>query len=184
MTRTNPLLVKSSPFTPRVPRWVTRRRPSPTSADYQINPIISVDLGARYVDNLYADHSIANSAFLSEDNLGAVKLPSCNLIDLGTTRFELMGMDANRINVNNLLDTSTSQNQTRTSTEDGSDTWNGVDARNFVWFGFRPLLWNASLSSASKIRTAFGNGRLRSPVLCRIFGHGHVMMWAATRRSC
>ena len=74
--------------------------------DYQINPMISVDLGARYVDNLYADWSIANSAFLSEDNLGAVKLPSYSLIDLGTTALRLVGYDASfRINVNNLLDT-------------------------------------------------------------------------------
>ena len=28
--------------------------------------------------------------------------------------------------------------------EDGSDTWNGVDTRNFVWFGFGRT-WNASL---------------------------------------
>ena len=115
--------------------------------DYQINPIISVDLGARYVDNLYADYSIANSAFLSEDNLGAVKLPSYSLIDLGTTaRFELMGMDASfRINVNNLLDTEyIAESNSNIHAEDGSDTWNGVDTRNFVWFGFGRT-WNASL---------------------------------------
>ena len=115
--------------------------------DYQINPIISVDLGARYVDNLYADYSIANSAFLSEDNLGAVKLPSYSLIDLGTTaRFELMGMDASfRINVNNLLDTEyIAESNSNIHVEDGSDTWNGVDTRNFVWFGFGRT-WNASL---------------------------------------
>ena len=114
---------------------------------YQINPIISVDLGARYVDNLYADYSIANSAFLSEDNLGAVKLPSYSLIDLGTTaRFELMGMDASfRINVNNLLDTEyIAESNSNIHAEDGSDTWNGVDTRNFVWFGFGRT-WNASL---------------------------------------
>ena len=115
--------------------------------DYQINPMISVDLGARYVDNLYADYSIANSAFLSEDNLGAVKLPSYSLIDLGTTaRFELMGMDASfRINVNNLLDTEyIAESNSNIHAEDGSDTWNGVDTRNFVWFGFGRT-WNASL---------------------------------------
>ena len=115
--------------------------------DYQINPMISVDLSARYVDNLYADYSIANSAFLDEENLGAVKLPSYSLIDLGTTaRFELMGMDASfRINVNNLLDTEyIAESNSNIHAEDGSDTWNGVDTRNFVWFGFGRT-WNASL---------------------------------------
>ena len=115
--------------------------------DCRIHPMISVDLGARYVDNLYADYSIANSAFLSEDNLGAVKLPSYSLIDLGTTaRFELMGMDASiRINVNNLLDTEyIAESNSNIHAEDGSDTWNGVDTRNFVWFGFGRT-WNASL---------------------------------------
>ena len=115
--------------------------------DYQINPMISVDLGARYVDNLYADYSIANSAFLSEDNLGAVKLPSYSLIDLGTTaRFDLLGTDASfRINVNNLLDTEyIAESNSNIHAEDGSDTWNGVDTRNFVWFGFGRT-WNATL---------------------------------------
>jgi outer membrane receptor for monomeric catechols len=115
--------------------------------DYRVNPMISVDLGARYVDNLYADYSINSSAFLNEDNLGAVKLPSYSLIDLGTTaRFDLLGTDATfRINVNNLLDTEyIAESNTNIHAEDGSDTWNGVDTRNFVWFGFGRT-WNASL---------------------------------------
>jgi outer membrane receptor for Fe3+-dicitrate len=115
--------------------------------DYRVNPMISVDLGARYVDNLYADYSINSSAFLNEDNLGAVKLPSYSLIDFGTTaRFDLLGADASfRINVNNLLDTEyIAESNTNIHAEDGSDTWNGVDTRNFVWFGFGRT-WNASL---------------------------------------
>ncbi|MGB0249538.1 MAG: hypothetical protein ACPF91_05830, partial [Flavobacteriales bacterium] len=73
--------------------------------------------------------------------------PSYSLIDLGTTaRFELMGMDASfRINVNNLLDTEyIAESNSNIHAEDGSDTWNGVDTRNFVWFGFGRT-WNASL---------------------------------------
>lgn len=115
--------------------------------DYQINPMISIDLGARYVDNLYADYSIANSAFLSEDNLGAVKLPSYSLIDLGmTARFDFLGADARfRINVNNLLDTEyIAESNSNIHAEDDSVTWNGVDTRNFVWFGFGRT-WNATL---------------------------------------
>ena len=115
--------------------------------DYRVNPMISVDLGARYVDGLYADYSINSSAFLNEDNLGAVKLPSYSLIDFGTTaRFDLLGTDASfRINVNNLLDTEyIAESNTNIHAEDGSDTWNGVDTRNFVWFGFGRT-WNASL---------------------------------------
>ena len=90
---------------------------------------------------------LAAGVLRSEDNLGAVKLPSYSLIDLGTTaRFELMGMDASfRINVNNLLDTEyIAESNSNIHAEDGSDTWNGVDIRNFVWFGFGRT-WNASL---------------------------------------
>jgi len=115
--------------------------------DYRINPMISVDLGARYVDNLYADYNFISPTFLTPNNPGALKLPSYSLIDLGTTaRFELLGTDASfRINVNNLLDTEyIAESNTSIHAEDGSDTWNGVDTRNFVWFGFGRT-WNASL---------------------------------------
>jgi outer membrane receptor for monomeric catechols len=118
--------------------------------DYRINPMISIDLGARYVDNLYADYSINSSSFLDPDNAGALKLPSYSLIDLGTTaRFELLGTDASfRVNVNNLLDTEyIAESNTSIHAAEGTpeaDLYNGIDRSNFVWFGFGRT-WNVSL---------------------------------------
>jgi outer membrane receptor protein involved in Fe transport len=85
---------------------------------------------------------------LQEDNLGALKLPSYGLADLGlTTRFDLFGNNATfRVNVNNLFDTTyIAESNTNIHTDDDTQyTWNGVDSRNFVWFGFGRT-WNASL---------------------------------------
>ncbi len=114
--------------------------------DYRINRALNVDLAARYVDGLYADYSI-NSDFLSPDNAGAVQLPSYALVDLGlTSRFDLLGSNASfRINVNNLFDTVyIAESNTNIHATDGSETWNGIDTRNFVWFGFGRT-WNATL---------------------------------------
>ena len=110
--------------------------------DYRFNRTFNVDLNARYVDGLYADYSI-NSDFLSPDNAGALELPSYALVDLGVTaRF---GNFQFRTNVNNLFDTVyIAESNTNIHATDGSDTWNGVDTRNFVWFGFGRT-WNASL---------------------------------------
>lgn len=116
--------------------------------DYRITRGLNVDLGYRYVDGLYADYSINSSAFLQENNLGALKLPSYGLADLGlTARFDLLGNNATfRVNVNNLFDTTyIAESNTNIHTDDDTQyTWNGVDSRNFVWFGFGRT-WNASL---------------------------------------
>jgi outer membrane cobalamin receptor len=115
--------------------------------DYRITKGLNVDLGYRYVDGLYADYSINSSAFLSEDNLGALQLPSYSLVDLGiTSRFDLLGNNATfRLNVNNLFDTVyIAESNTNIHADDNSTTWNGIDNRNSVWFGFGRT-WNASL---------------------------------------
>ena len=48
------------------------------------------------VDELYADYSIEDGAFANADNLGALKLPSYGLADLGLTytRVIYLGMDS------------------------------------------------------------------------------------------
>lgn len=119
-------------------------------ADYRINSMFSMDLGARYVDGLYADYNAISGNFLSPDNLGALQLPSYSLVDLGATaRFEVFGTNGSfRVNVNNLFDTvyiaesNTNIHATEDATED--QLWNGIDKSNFVWFGFGRT-WNASL---------------------------------------
>ena len=112
-------------------------------ADYRIGRL-NVDLGYRFVDGLYADYSITDSAFTQPDNAGALKLPSYGLLDAGATLQLGKGLTF-RANINNLLDTvyiaESNSNIHSTST---STTWNGIDVRNSVWFGFGRT-WNASL---------------------------------------
>ena len=112
-------------------------------ADYRIGRL-NLDLGYRFVDGLYADYSITDSAFTQPDNDGALKLPSYGILDGGATLQLGKGLSF-RANINNLLDTTyiaeSNSNIHATST---STTWNGIDVRNSVWFGFGRT-WNASL---------------------------------------
>jgi len=116
-------------------------------ADYKLGDKLNVDLGYRFVDNLFADYSITDSEFTTPDNAGALKLPSYGLVDLGTTlRFNFFGNDASfRVNINNLFDTYyIAESNSNIHASAGSETWNGIDTRNSVWFGFGRT-WNASL---------------------------------------
>ena len=110
--------------------------------------IFSFDFGYRFVDNLYADYSVTDSAFLEPDNPGALKLPSFGLADLGTTvNFDLFGTNASfRLNINNLFNTVyiAESNSNIHVTDDTVDTWKGIDTTNSVWFGFGTT-WNGTL---------------------------------------
>jgi hypothetical protein len=117
------------------------------NADYKLGKKTSLDMNFRYVDGLYADWSVVDSDFKNQDNLGALKLPSYNLIDMGvTTRFDLFGNSASfRFNVNNLLNTVyIAESNTNIHAAEGDPTWNGVHTANSVWFGFGRT-WNATL---------------------------------------
>ena len=116
-------------------------------ADYKIIENVSVDLGWRLVDGLYAAYSINDSDFLQPDNEGALKLPSYGLVDLGSTyRFNIFKSNASmRLNINNLFNTtyiseSNSNIHTNSSRALG-ETWKGIDKANSVWFGFGTT-WN------------------------------------------
>lgn len=114
-------------------------------AEYKIS-MFDIDADYRYVDNLYADYSIVDSDFTSPDNDGALKLPSFGLFDFGTTvNFDLFGDSASfRVNVNNVFDkTYIAESNSNIHATAGSETWNGVDTSNYVWFGFGRT-WNAS----------------------------------------
>ena len=116
-------------------------------ADYEVIQGLRVDLGYRFVDGLYADYSITDSEFTQPGNAGALKLPSYGLADLGATyRFDLFGNSSTfRVNVNNLFDTYyIAESNTNIHADASSQTWNGVDTRNSVWFGFGRT-FNASL---------------------------------------
>jgi len=111
--------------------------------DQRLGKKLSVDVDYRFVDGLYADYSIVDAVFTQPDNAGAIKLPSYGLVDAGLTgRF---GKFTARFNINNLFDTVyISESETNIHAEAGSETWNGIDVRNSVWFGFGRT-WNASL---------------------------------------
>ena len=116
------------------------------NAEYRIGKF-NIDLGGRYVDGLYADYSIVDEVFTTPDNAGALKLPSYFLADAGvTTRFKLFDNNVTfRVNINNLFDaTYIAESETNIHADENSTTWNGIDTRNSVWFGFGRT-WNASL---------------------------------------
>ena len=112
--------------------------------DQRLGDKVRVDLDYRFVDNLFADYSITDSAFTSPDNDGALKLPSFGLLDLGATFFAGNGWSL-RANINNLLDeTYIAESNSNIHADADSTTWNGIDTRNSVWFGFGRT-WNVSL---------------------------------------
>lgn len=111
-------------------------------ADYRLGKT-NFDIGYRFVDGLYADYSVVDSVFTQPDNVGALKLPSYGLADLGITQY--FGKVSLRVNINNLFDTVyIAESETNIHADASSTTWNGVDVRNSVWFGFGRT-WNASL---------------------------------------
>ena len=112
--------------------------------DQRLGDKVRVDLDYRFVDNLYADYSITDSAFTQPDNPGALQLPSFGLVDFGASFFAGNGWSL-RANINNLLDTTyIAESNSNIHAGAGSTTWNGVDVRNSVWFGFGRT-WNVSL---------------------------------------
>ena len=116
--------------------------------DYKLSNNLSMDFGVRSVDNLYADYSIEDDSFVEADNDGALKLPAYNVADLGVTyKGDLFGNSFRaRLNVNNLFDeVYIAESNSNIHATSSSDTWNGVDTSNYVWFGFGTT-WNLSLS--------------------------------------
>ena len=81
---------------------------------------------------------------LTPNNKGALKLPSYGLVDLGATYF-INSKLSFRANINNLFDTEyIAESNSNIHASTGSETWNGVDKRNYVWYGFGTT-WNMSL---------------------------------------
>ena len=110
----------------------------------RIGSNLNIDLDYRFVDGLYADYSITDSDFTNAINKGALKLPSYGLVDLGATYY-MGGNLSMRLNINNLFNTvyiAESNSNIHASTD--SQKWNGIDTRNYVWFGFGTT-WNMSL---------------------------------------
>ena len=110
----------------------------------RIGSKLNIDLDYRFVDGLYADYSITDSDFTDPSNTGALQLPSYGLVDFGATYY-MSGKMSMRLNINNLFNTVyIAESNSNIHAGSGSETWNGIDTRNYVWFGFGTT-WNMSL---------------------------------------
>ena len=110
----------------------------------RIGSKLNIDLDYRFVDGLYADYSITDSDFTNATNKGALKLPSYGLVDFGATYY-MSGKMSMRLNINNLFNTVyIAESNSNIHAGSGSETWSGIDTRNYVWFGFGTT-WNMSL---------------------------------------
>ena len=110
----------------------------------RIGSNLNIDLDYRFVDGLYADYSITDSDFTNATNKGALKLPSYGLVDLGATYY-MRGNLSMRLNINNLFNTVyIAESNSNIHASFDSQKWNGIDTRNYVWFGFGTT-WNMSL---------------------------------------
>ena len=110
----------------------------------RIGSKLNIDLDYRFVDGLYADYSITDSDFTNATNKGALQLPSYGLVDLGATYY-MGGNLSMRLNINNLFNTVyIAESNSNIHASGDSQRWNGIDTRNYVWFGFGTT-WNMSL---------------------------------------
>ena len=110
----------------------------------RIGSNLNIDIDYRFVDGLYADYSITDSDFTQATNKGALKLPSYGLVDLGATYY-MRGNLSMRLNINNLFNTVyIAESNSNIHASFDSQKWNGIDTRNYVWFGFGTT-WNMSL---------------------------------------
>ena len=110
----------------------------------RIGSNLNIDIDYRFVGGLYADYSITDSDFTNATNKGALKLPSYGLVDLGATYY-MRGNLSMRLNINNLFNTVyIAESNSNIHASSDSQKWNGIDTRNYVWFGFGTT-WNMSL---------------------------------------
>ncbi len=114
--------------------------------DYTFLGGFNAGLNWRYAGQLYADFDPIG--FRDEDNLGAVELPSYNLVDARLSynwRMESKTSLEFAVMVNNVFDELyISESETNVHLSPGDDAWNGVNTRNRVFFGFGTT-WNTSI---------------------------------------
>jgi len=117
------------------------------SATYEPFENFDVNFSWRNVSNLYAQFNATDTTFDTQDNPGALKLPNYDIFDLG------MGYDFNfdgskialYLNVNNIFDEEyIAESESSIHASSSSNLYNGIDDRNFVWFGFGTT-WNFSV---------------------------------------
>ena len=103
-------------------------------------------LNWRYAAELYADIDVTD--FDDPDHQGSLKLPSYNLVDARLSyNWKMSGGNSLEfsVNVNNLFDEFyISESETNRHAGPDDDTWNGINTRNRVYFGFGTT-WNTSI---------------------------------------
>ena len=116
--------------------------------DYEVVERLNVDASIYFANNLYAN--IDATDFNKPDHDGSLKLPSYSLVDTGISYKMLLGKNDDkslsiRLNINNLLDDLyISESATNRHAKAGDETWNGINTRNRVYFGFGRT-WNLGL---------------------------------------
>ena len=118
-------------------------------ANYTFFKNFNAGLNWRYAANLYADIDVTD--FDQEDNDGSLELPSFHLVDARINyNWHLKGGKSLEfsVNVNNLFDTLyISESDTNVHADAGDDTWEGINTRNRVYFG-----WGRSWNTAIRFR--------------------------------
>lgn len=115
-------------------------------ASYSFFKNFNAGLNWRLASSLYADIDVTD--FDTEDNDGSLELPSFNLVDARVSYNWIMkGSNSLEfsVNVNNVFnELYISESETNIHADAGDDTWNGVNTRNRVFFGWGTT-WNTSV---------------------------------------
>ncbi len=113
-----------------------------------VNPVkgLYLDLNQFYADNLYARFDPISMG--DPNNKGALKLPAYSLTDASITyKFPIkkVGKITTRFSINNLFDKHyISESTTNRFANPGDATWNGINVKNHVFFGWGRS-WNFSV---------------------------------------
>jgi outer membrane cobalamin receptor len=118
-------------------------------ANYTFFKNFNAGLNWRYAANLYADIDVTD--FDQPENDGSLELPSFNLVDARINyNWHLKGGYSLEfsVNVNNLFDELyISESDTNVHADADDDTWEGINTRNRVYFG-----WGRSWNTAIRFR--------------------------------
>ncbi|MFG6686849.1 TonB-dependent receptor domain-containing protein [Mariniflexile sp. HNIBRBA6329] len=120
------------------------------TADYEILPRLKVGANWNQYDNLYGNSDFSGAEFATEDNRGAIKLPSYDTVDAGVSYKMLLGKNDDkslqmRVNINNVFDEVYIENSRDNIHVDSGDVaWKGVNVDNGVRFGYGRT-WNFSM---------------------------------------
>ncbi|MCB0448340.1 MAG: TonB-dependent receptor, partial [Gelidibacter sp.] len=120
------------------------------SADYEVLPRLKVGANWNQYDNLYGNTDFNGAEFETENNRGAIQLPSYDTVDAGVSYKWLLGKnDQNslqfRLNINNIFDEVYIENsRDNIHVEAGDEQWKGVNLDNGVRLGYGRT-WNVSM---------------------------------------